>query len=116
MRFRLTAALLALAVACVTAAAALARPAATYQVNVTIRDTSCKLARTSVSKKNTKIVFHLINDGKVAHGFKVGGKTSPMVKPASSADLVVNFGKSGMYPYTCTGGAAKKGVFTIRTT
>jgi uncharacterized cupredoxin-like copper-binding protein len=115
MRSRLTVLPLALAAACVVAASALARPAATYQVNVTMRDSSCTLARTSVSKNNTKIVFHLINDGKAAHGFKVGGKTSAMVKPAQSADLVVNFGKTGKFPYTCTGGAGK-GVFTIRTT
>jgi hypothetical protein len=116
MRLRLSAVPLALAVACVLALPALARTTATYQVNVTERDSSCSLARTSVSRKNTKVVFHLINDGKVAHGFKVGGKTSPLVKPAGSADLVVNFGKPGKYPYVCTGGSPKKGVFTIRST
>jgi hypothetical protein len=118
MRFRLfPPALAALAVVGVLAAPALAK---TFQDNVTVTDSSCKLALKTVSKPNTAIVFHLINNGAKPHGILVWGVKSAMVPPKSSGNLEVDFHKPGRYSYACTSGNYKhptlfgKGVFTIR--
>jgi hypothetical protein len=118
MRFRLFGpALAALAVVGVLAVPAFAK---TFQDNVTVTDTGCKLALTAVSKTNTTIVFHIINNGSAAHGFSVWGVKSAMIPPKSAGNVEVNFKKPGTYAYACTSGAYKhptrfgKGVFRIR--
>src|SRR6476469_10521163 len=60
---------LATALAALLAAPATARPALTHQVNVTVTDGGCTLQYNSVSRRNTTILFHVINNGTVAHGF-----------------------------------------------
>jgi plastocyanin len=110
------AALAALVLAAVFAAAALARTVDTFQDNVTIKDGSCALALHSVSAANTRIIFHVVNNGKLHHGFTISGKSTPSLKSMAETSLIVNFGKSGRWQYTCTGhtNVHMKGWFTIR--
>ena len=119
MRARITAVLAVTAVAALPAAPAVARPALTLGVNVTITNTSCVLGYTSVSHRNTRIVFHLINNGSVAHGFDISTRfKSGLIKPHQESTLVADFGRPGAYPYACVAAhsTVKKGVFTIRRT
>ena len=115
----LGAAVLAAAVASVAAAPALARPALSLNVSVTITNTSCVLGYTSVSHRNTRIVFHIINNGSVSHGFDISTRfKSGLVKPHQESTLVADFGHPGVYPYACVAAhsTVKHGVFTIRKT
>jgi hypothetical protein len=118
MRARIPAVLAAAtAVAALPAAPAVARPTLTLGVNVTITNTSCVLGYTSVSHRNTRIVFHLINNGSVAHGFDISTRfKSGLIKPHQESTLVADFGRPGAYPYACVAAhsTVKKGVFTIR--
>ena len=119
MRARIPAVLAAAAVAALPAAPAVARPALTLGVNVTITNTSCVLGYTSVSHRNTRIVFHIINNGSVSHGFDISTRfKSGLVKPHQESTLVADFGRPGVYSYACVAAhsTVKKGVFTIRKT
>jgi hypothetical protein len=112
-------ALLAATVAALLAAPAFARPALTFGVTVTITNSSCVLNYKSVSHRNTRIVFHIINNGSVSHGFDISTKfKSGLVKPHQESTLVADFGRPGAYPYACVAAhsTVKKGVFTIRKT
>ncbi len=112
-------ALLAATAAALLAAPGLARPTLTLGMNVTITNSSCVLGYTSVSHRNTRIVFHLINNGSVSHGFDISTKfKSGLIKPHQESTLVADFGKPGHYPYACVAAhsTVKKGVFTIRRT
>jgi hypothetical protein len=104
-------------VAALTTPAALARPELTLGMNVTITNTTCVLGYTSVSHQNTRIVFHLINNGSVAHGFDISTRfKSGLIKPHQESTLVANFGHPGVYPYACVAAhsTVKHGIFTIR--
>ena len=117
MRVHIPAAVLATAVAALLAAPAFARPALTLGVTVTITNTSCVLGYTSVSHRNTRIVFHLINNGSVSHGFDISTRfKSGLIKPHQESTLVADFGRPGVYPYACVAAhsTVKKGIFTIR--
>jgi hypothetical protein len=120
MRVHLMVAVLAaLVAAALLAAPASPAPALSFQVNVTITNTKCVLSFTSVSHRNTRIVFHIINNGTVSHGFDVSTKfKSGLVHPQQESTLVANFGRPGKYPYACVAphSTVKKGVFTIRKT
>jgi hypothetical protein len=110
------------ALAALAGAAILAIPASalTFQVNVSITDSSCKLALNSANKPNTAIDFHLVNNGTVGHGILIWGVKSHVFLPKGEGDLVVNFHKVGTYHYACTTGSYLhptlygKGVFKIK--
>ncbi len=113
----LAAAALAALAAAVPATARHARPAASFQINVTAKEFKFHLARGSV-KHGTKVVFHVINDGKLPHDFKINGKKTPLIPGnGREATLTVNFPKAGSYPYLCTvpghAAAGMKGVFKV---
>ena len=117
MRVHFGAAMLAATIAALLAAPAFSRPALTLGMNVTITNTSCVLGYTSVSHRNTRIVFHLINNGSVSHGFDISAKfKSGLIKPHQESTLVANFGRPGAYRYACVSAhsTVKRGVFTIR--
>jgi type 1 fimbria pilin len=119
MRLYATVAALVTAVAALLAAPAFARPALSVNVSVTITNSSCVLGYKSVSHRNTRVVFHIINNGSVSHGFDVSTKfKSGLVKAHQESTLVANFGRPGAYPYACVAAhsTVKKGVFTIRKT
>jgi hypothetical protein len=108
---------LATAIAVLLAAPATAHRALTHQVNVTVTNGGCTLQNTSVSRRNTTILFHVINNGSVAHGFNIWGVRSGFIKPHQEGQFMVNFRKPGHFAYTCVtqNGVFKKGMFTIRT-
>ena len=117
MRVHIAVALLAATVAALLAAPAFARPALTLGVTVTMTNSSCVLGYTSVSHRNTRIVFHLINNGSVSHGFDISAKfKSGLIKPHQEATLIANFGRPGAYRYACVAAhsTVKRGIFTIR--
>jgi hypothetical protein len=119
MRRYAIAAVLVTAVAALLAAPAFARPALSINVSVTITNSKCVLGYTSVSHRNTRVVFHIINNGSVSHGFDISAKfKSGLVKAHQESTLVANFGRPGAYRYACVAAhsTVKKGVFTIRNT
>jgi hypothetical protein len=119
MRIHATAAALVVTAVALLAAPAFARPALSLNVSVTITNSSCVLGYKSVSHRNTRIVFHIINNGSVSHGFDISTKfKSGLVKAHQESTLVANFGRPGVYPYACVAAhsTVKKGVFTIRKT
>ena len=119
MRIHATMAVLVVAVAALLAAPAFARPALSVNVSVTITNSSCVLGYKSVSHRNTRVVFHIINNGSVSHGFDITAKFhSGLVKAHQESTLVANLGRPGRYPYACVAAhsTVKKGFFTIRKT
>jgi uncharacterized cupredoxin-like copper-binding protein len=92
-----------------------AHAAATAQVKG--REFRFTLSSKSVAKPGT-VTFNFTNTGTVAHDFKIGGKTTPLVQPGHTAKLVVRFRKTGKFSYLCTvpghAAAGMRGVFTVR--
>jgi len=110
---------LAATVAALPAASGFARSELSLNVPVRITNTSCVLGYTSVSHRNTRIVFGIFNNGSVAHGFDISGKyKSGLIQPGQEQTLVADFGRPGAYRYACVAAhsTVKKGVFTIRKT
>jgi hypothetical protein len=111
-----------LATTAAVVAALLAAPAFSHQAlslnnSVTMTNNSCVLGYNSVSHQNTRIVFHIINNGSVSHGFDVSAKfKSGLVKPHQESTLVADFGRPGAYRFACVAAhsTVRKGIFTIR--
>jgi uncharacterized cupredoxin-like copper-binding protein len=101
-------ALVACAVAGLVAAAfALGEPLRTQNaaatvttVTVTATEFKFKLSRTSVPLG--KVVFTVVNKGKIGHDFKIAGKKTAMIAPGKKATLTVVFTKKGKLAYICT--------------
>ena len=58
----------------------------------------------TLSKKSAakgSVTFKIVNKGKLAHDFKIAGKTSAMIQPGKSATLKVTL-KAGKQKYECT--------------
>ena len=92
-----------------------ANPAFNNPVQIT--NTSCHLNYTSVSRKYTRIVFGVVNNGTVSHGFDISTKyKTGLIKPGQEATIVATFTRPGAYRYACVSAhsTVKKGVFTIR--
>jgi len=71
----------------------------TTAVDVTATEFKFRLSKSSVP--HGKVVFTLVNNGKLAHDFWIAGKTSPLVQPGKSAKLVVTL-SAGKLRYLCT--------------
>ncbi len=114
---RLGAAAALLAVVGVVAAPAFgARTHATSTaVTVTATEFHFKLSKTSVP--HGSVTFTLVNKGKLAHDFKIGGKKTAQIKPGKSAKLTVTL-KKGKAAYLCTvpghAAAGMKGTLTVK--
>jgi plastocyanin len=112
------------AVLATTVAAILAAPASAldYQVNVTITDGGCSLDTPSVSRRNTGILFHVINNGSVPHSFSIWGVSSGTFPAHREGHFGVQFRGPGTYRFQCLVGrnphakVFKRGIFTIRKT
>lgn len=74
----------------------------TTDVNVSLFEMGFKLSKMTVPRGT--VVFHLKNDGKVAHDFSFGsrGGGSPMLPAGQSATLTVKFATPGKYTFICT--------------
>ncbi len=88
---------------------------ATKTITVTAGDYYFKFS--SKTAPVGSVLFVVKNVGKVTHTFKVNGKVTPVIKPATTVKLLVSFPKAGSFAYlsTLTGQAAKgmKGTFAI---
>ncbi len=104
-----------LAVSAVIAVPAVAKTTDSFQDNVTITNGGCKVAVHSVSRANTRIIFHVVNNGGGGKRFGIAGKSTPTLKAHDETDLIVNFPGAGTWTYACTAGSKKHtGKFTIR--
>jgi mono/diheme cytochrome c family protein len=85
-------------------------------INVTALDYSFKLSAKTAPVG--KVTFAVKNSGKKNHSFQIAGKKTAVLKPGTSAKLVVTFTKSGPFAYASTvaGDAARgmKGTFTTK--
>lgn len=83
-------------------------------VNVIATEFKFELSKTSV--RQGKVVFTLVNHGKLAHDFWIDGKTTPLVSPGKSARLTVAL-TAGKFLYLCTvpghSAAGMKGILTV---
>ena len=122
MRYRIIASAgVAVAAAAVLAQPGIARTTLTHQVNVTVTDNGCTLQLNSVSRRNTTIVFHIINDSARPAGIVIYSLKSKFAAPkAGASDLRIKFRGPGRYPYKCVAGNYRhparvaQGDFTIR--
>src|SRR5919109_5398835 len=103
MRYRvLVAAGVAAATAAVLALPTYARPLLTHQVNVTITKSGCKWQLKSVSRRNTTIVFHIINNSARPAGIVIYSLKPKFASPkVGASDLTIKFRGAGHYPYKC---------------
>ena len=74
----------------------------------------------TLSKKSAAkgaVTFKIVNKGKLAHDFKIAGKTSKMVQPGKSTTLKVTL-KKGKQKYQCTvpghAAAGMRGTLTVK--
>ena len=90
---------------------------AVSRVTVTASEFRFTLSRQSVPAG--AVVFTVVNRGKLSHDFRIGGKTTPVLRPGTSATLRVTFAKKGRYAYLCTlpghAAAGMKGVLAVGT-
>ena len=112
-------AMVAATVAALLPAPGFARSTLSYEIQVRITNAGCHLGRTSVSHRNTRIVFAVFNLGTVAHGFDIGGPYKTLlIEPNQEQTLVADFGRPGAWKYACVAAhsTVARGVFTIRMT
>jgi len=97
-----------------TKAAAGDRAGATT-VTVVASDFKFKLSKTKVPVG--RVTFKVVNRGKIAHDFKIGGKKTRLLKPGQSQSITVTFNRSGRFAYLCTvvghAAAGMKGVLAV---
>ena len=74
------------------------------------------LSKKSVAKG--LVTFKVVNQGMIAHDFKIGGKKTPAIQRGKTATLKVTFKKAGKYPFLCTlpshAAAGMKGVLVVK--
>jgi uncharacterized cupredoxin-like copper-binding protein len=88
--------------------------ASTTPVTVTATEFKFTLSKATVS--HGKVVFTLLNRGKLPHDFWIDGKATPLVAPGKTATLTVDLGP-GESSYVCTvpghAAAGMKGTLTV---
>jgi plastocyanin len=94
-------ALLAVLATLLVAAPATARPARTSSTTVTVTMTEFKFVLSKRTVPHGKIVFKLVNKGKIAHDFKIALHKSALIGKGKTGKLVVTLAK-GLHPYKCT--------------
>lgn len=106
-----------LAVLGIVAAPALGARTHAAAAAVTVTATEFKFKLSKLSVPHGKVVFTLVNKGKLPHDFKINGKKTSLVSPGKSAKLTVTF-KAGKFKYLCTvpghAAAGMKGTLTVK--
>jgi uncharacterized cupredoxin-like copper-binding protein len=114
---RLTSAAVLLAAVGVVAAPALAARAHAAATPVTVTATEFKFKLSRLSVPHGSVIFTVLNKGKLAHDFKIGGKKTALIQPGHSAKLTVTL-KAGKSAYLCTvaghAAAGMKGNLTVK--
>jgi uncharacterized cupredoxin-like copper-binding protein len=125
MKTSLSATRLGIGIAVVVAALAvaipaLASPAHTARASATavkVTATEFKFALSTKSVTHGSVTFTVVNKGKLAHDFKIGGKKTPMLAPGKTGKVTVTL-KAGKFPYICTvpghAAAGMKGTLTVK--
>jgi hypothetical protein len=83
---------------------------------VKITNTNCEIGYPVVDAQYNRIVFGIVNNGTVAHGFDIGGPyKSGLIKPGQEKTLVTNF-RPGVWKFACVArrSTVKWGTLTIR--
>lgn len=115
-RSTLAAAITLLALAAIAVPAATARTHARTTQTVTVKMTEFKFALTPRLVHPGKVVFRLVNAGKLPHDLAIAGKRSTLIKPGKRGSLTVTL-KKGRYPYRCTvpghAAAGMKGILRV---
>ena len=104
MRLRFAAGVLAAVLLTTSGAAAAQAPAkgsATVTVRVVMFELGFKLSKQTVPR-GSKVVFQVVNKGKIPHDFKIAKKKTPIFGAGKSASLTVTFTRRGRYFYLCT--------------
>ncbi len=91
----------------VNAALATTGPDPYVVVNVTLLDGRIMLSKLRVSHV-TFVDFRVSNAGKLSHNFRIGGHTTPALKPGQTTHLLVAFPEYGTYLFRCTVHATPK--------
>ena len=114
---RVTSAAALLAVVGVVAAPALGSRTHATATAVTVTATEFHFKLSKMSVTHGSVTFTVVNKGKLAHDFKIGGKKTALVKPGKSAKLTVTL-KAGKAAYLCTvtghAAAGMKGKLTVK--
>jgi uncharacterized cupredoxin-like copper-binding protein len=86
----------------IPASAHQASSAASSTVTVTAgKPSEYKFTLSASSVKAGSTTFKVTNKGKIPHDFKIGGKTTPLLKTGQSGSITVTL-KKGSAPYLCT--------------
>jgi len=116
MRVHIGVALLAVTVAALLAAPAFTRSTLSLNNPVTITNGKCVLGYTSVSHRNTRIVFHIINNGSVAA--RRAGYSTSMIYGAAKAAVnhltvcaAMQLGEKGVRCNSISPGGIATGIF-----
>lgn len=85
----------------VVAAIAFATPRAPA-TKVTVTATEFRFAMSRTAVPVGKVIFTVVNKGKIGHDFVIAGKKTPVIAPGKKATLVVVFKKKSRYRYVCS--------------
>jgi hypothetical protein len=107
-------AVLATAAALVPFASATTAPTLTIKIRVTMSDTGVKLSQVK-SYRGWYANFIVVNHGKKAHKFEIGGMTTPVLKPGKSHVIKVELALRGTVTYKdlLNPGSGSTGTFTV---
>jgi uncharacterized cupredoxin-like copper-binding protein len=113
---RIPIALVAVLALLVAVAPASARPAKTAATTVTVKMKEFKFILSKTRVPHGKVTFKLVDIGKLAHDFRIAGKTSKLVQPGKTGTFVVVLTK-GKHVYNCPvpghTAAGMKGILTV---
>jgi uncharacterized cupredoxin-like copper-binding protein len=121
MNSSLSATRLGAGIAVVVAALAVAVPALATPAHSTaaikVTATEFKFALSTKSVAHGSVTFTVVNKGKLAHDFKIGGKKTAMLAPGKSGKVTVTL-KAGKSAYLCTvpghAAAGMKGTLVVK--
>jgi uncharacterized cupredoxin-like copper-binding protein len=106
-----------LVVAALVAVPAFAREQRQSAVNIKVYAKEFSFRLPLKSAKRGKIMFTLVNQGKLPHDFKIAGKKTALANPGRTVKVTVTL-KKGKYKYICTvpghASAGMRGTFTVK--
>ena len=113
---RVPIAVLAVLASLVAVAPTAARPSKIAATTITVKMKEFRFILSKSTVPHGKVTFKLVNIGKLAHDFRIAGRTSKLVQPGKTGALVVTLAK-GKHIYNCPvpghTKAGMKGVLTV---
>ena len=77
-------------------------PARADATRITVSMTEFKFALSKKGVRKGTVSFKVVNDGAIAHDFKIKGKKTPVYEADKGGVLRVTFKKAGRYKFVCT--------------